>query len=144
MAQEVPDKYRIRGFLKHPDFRHGRNPLTGSEGYPVLYEARKKIQTLIHSRPVKPIFPTRKSDFELVYGQDTKESRDGDYRRRVTDIRRKSGDTVIKEHRFRSEQSNYLRTHNDYQREKGELNRQIEKEYADNLRRYNPFGRPGG
>ena len=37
----------IRGFLRDPDFRRGRDPLTGREGYSTIYEARKKVNTLV-------------------------------------------------------------------------------------------------
>jgi len=136
--------YRIHGILKHPDFRQGRCPITGTEGYPVIYQARKKIQTLIHSRPVRPITPTRKADYEFAYGQHRIGKRTGNHKRRVTDIKKKSSDTALKERRFQYEQSRYLQSHNEYKREKNQLTNQIEREYAANLVKYKPFGRPGG
>ena len=104
----------IRGYLRNPDFRSGRDPLTGRtvsitilsnceihaafQGYATIYEARKRKQTLIHKSPVKPIQATRKSDFELVYRENSFKDEDReDYRRKVNDIRRKTSDIVLKE-----------------------------------------------
>jgi len=135
----------IRGFLRNPDFREGRDPLTGREGYSTIYEARKKMQTLVHAKPVKPIQASRKSDFELVYrGENIKEDRHNDYRRRTNDIRRKTSDIILKEQRFRDEQLNYLRTDREYRKERTKIIDSVEREYADNVRKYNPWGKPGG
>ena len=68
------------------------------QGYATIYEARKRKQTLIHKSPVKPIQATRKSDFELVYRENSFKDEDReDYRRKVNDIRRKTSDIVLKE-----------------------------------------------
>lgn len=135
----------IRGFLRNPDFRRGRDPLTGREGYSIIYEARKKKQSLIHSKPVKPIQNTRKSDFELVYREkNIKEDERNDYRRRTNDIRRKTSDIILKEQRFRDEQLNYLRSDREYKKEKCKIIDSVEQEYAKNAIIYNPWGKPGG
>merc|ERR1719308_117006 len=135
----------IRGFLRDPDFRRGRDPLTGREGYSTIYEARKKVNTLIHSKPVKPIQSTRKSDFELVYrGENIKEDERNDYRRRTNDIRRKTSDIILKEQRFRDEQLNYLHADRQYKKEKSKIIDSVEQEYAKNAVKYNPWGKPGG
>lgn len=133
----------IRGFLRNPDFRAGRDPVTGREGYATIYEARKKMQTLIHHKPVKPIQATRKSDFELVYREaNVKDDDREDYRRRTNDIRRKTSDIILKEQRFRDEQLNFLRMDREYKKERKEIIDSIEKEHARS--RYQPWGKPGG
>jgi len=135
----------IRGFLRNPDFRCGRDPLTGREGYSTIYEARRKVNTLIHSKPVKPIQVTRKSDFELVYrGENIKEDERNDYRRRTNDIRRKTSDIILKEQRFRDEQLNYLQADRQYKKDKSKIIDSVEQEYAKNAVKYNPWGKPGG
>lgn len=131
--------------MRDPDFRRGRDPLTGREGYSTIYEARKKVNTLIHSKPVKPIQSTRKSDFELVYrGENIREDERNDYRRRTNDIRRKTSDIILKEQRFRDEQLNYLHADRQYKKEKSKIIDSVEQEYAKNAVRYNPWGKPGG
>jgi len=133
----------IRGYLRNPDYRSGRDPLTGREGYATIYEARKKKQTLIHHKPVKPIQSTRKSDFELVYRENNVKDDDReDYRRRTNDIRRKTSDIILKEQRFRDEQLNYLRMDREYKKERKEIVNSVEKEHARS--QYQPWGKPGG
>jgi len=133
----------IRGFLRNPDYRSARDPLTGKEGYSTIYEAKKRKQTLIHQVPVKPIQSLRKSDYELVYRGDKHKSDDRtDHRRRTNDIRKKTSDIILKEQRFREETLNYMRQDREYKKDIKTIVNAIEKEHAKT--RYNPWGKPGG
>lgn len=128
--------YRIRGFLTNPDYQHGHNPVIssnlGSGEYVEVHNARKKIQTLIHERPVKPMILTRKSDFEFIYGKNSIDSRNRDHRRHK-----------YLEQRFEETKSSPP-AYRDYTRENKITNMHIEREYVKNVSTYNPFGRPGG